>query len=72
MSTNRYNTHILQLEKAQKSKDYESAHFIRDKIYKKFIKDINNNKLTSLEDIQGISKLLCEKTYMTTTKWWYS
>ena len=48
MSIKRYNTLISQLEKAEKLEDNEEGHYIQDKIYKKFIKDINNNRLTSV------------------------
>jgi hypothetical protein len=41
---NQYNTHASQTEKAYKLEDNETGHIIQDKIYKKVIKVINNNK----------------------------
>jgi len=47
-----YNTLFNKLKNADNSGDNEVAHFIQDKLYRKFIKDIINNKLDNIDDIR--------------------
>ena len=46
----KYNSLFMKLEKLNQI-DNESSHILQDKIYRKFIKDICNNKFTTLKDI---------------------
>jgi hypothetical protein len=47
--------------KSELAEDTEYAHVLQDKIYRKFIKDICNNKLKTLEDIKKTAKLINKK-----------
>jgi len=52
---NNYYSLFMKLEKLNISDNIEDAHILQDKIYRKFIKDICNNKLSSLEDVKKIA-----------------
>jgi len=52
---NKYYSLFMKLDKLNNTEDIESSHILQDKLYRKFIKDICNDKLSSLEDIQKIA-----------------
>ena len=51
----KYNSLFMKLEKLNQDGDNEYSHILQDKIYRTFIKDIYNNKFTTLKDIKKIS-----------------
>jgi hypothetical protein len=50
----KYNLLFIKLEKLNKDNDNESSHILQDKIYRKFIKDICNNKFKTFDDIKKL------------------
>lgn len=52
---NKYYSLFMKLDKLNNSDDKIFSHMLQDKLYRKFIKDICNNKLSSLKDIQKIA-----------------
>ena len=52
--------------------DTELYHMEQDVIYRKFIKDIATGKITNLEEIVNLSKLLNNKVVKNDKDMWYS
>lgn len=53
---NKYTKLFKNVQEYDKEEDYESAHIYTEKIYRKFINDISNNKLNKIEDIIKVAK----------------
>jgi hypothetical protein len=51
--------------------DTEGYHMEQDVIYRKFIRDIANGKITDLEEIVNLSKLLNNKVVKYDKDMWY-
>lgn len=51
----KYNKLFIKLKKLRENGDNEVSHILQDKIYRKFIKDICNNNLSTLTDIKKIA-----------------
>lgn len=64
-----YIKHIKEFDKNKK--DNESAHIIQDKIYKRFINDIVNNRLNQNE-IKVLAKIIKKKIIKYDVNRWYS
>lgn len=56
-----YESLINKLIITDDSSDNEAAHIIQDKLYRKFIRDIVNNKFNSIDDIKNIANELNKK-----------
>ena len=53
--TIKYNKLFIKLKKLRENDDNEASHILQDKIYRKFVKDICNNNLSTLTDIKKIA-----------------
>jgi hypothetical protein len=60
------------LEKLHQENDNEVSHILQDKIYRKFIKDISNDKFTSLKDIKKIGNIINKKVVKNDIGRWYA
>jgi hypothetical protein len=52
--------------------DNEASHILQDKTYRKFIKDICNNKFTTLKDVEKIAKQINNKVVKKDKGRWYA
>ncbi len=68
---NKYNLLFIKLEKLNKE-DNESSHILQDKIYRTFIKDIHNNKFTTLKEIQKVAKYMNKNVVKHDKGRWYA
>lgn len=66
----KYDSLFITLEKVKV--DNEMSHFIQDKIYRKFIRDIVNNKLNTLADIKIIADAVNKKVVKKDKNSWYA
>jgi hypothetical protein len=66
----KYTTLIQKME--QLKKDKEIYHVEQDAIYRKFIRDIATGKITNLEEIINLSKLLNNKVVKNDKGMWYA
>lgn len=67
----KYNLLFIKLEELNKV-DNESAHMLQDEIYRKFIKDICNNKFASLKDIKKIANYMNKNVVKHDKNRWYA
>tara|TARA_B110000285_G_C14914666_1_gene509619 strand:- start:427 stop:663 length:237 start_codon:yes stop_codon:yes gene_type:complete len=68
-----YNILYKKLDKTDNIyKDNEVGHEIQDQIYRKFIKDIKNNKFSNIEEIKEYAKNIYEKVVKNDKDRWYS
>ena len=51
----KYISLFIKLEKLEGENEFSYSHILQDKIYRKFIKDICNNKFTSLKEITKVA-----------------
>ena len=65
-----YNLLFIKLDKVQD--DHEIAHIIQDKIYRKFIKDICNNKINTLADIKILANMMNNNVVKKDKARWYA
>jgi hypothetical protein len=56
MSEKQYETLFNKLNKLNQDNDNEASHILQDKIYRKFIKDIINDKFTTMTIIKKFAK----------------
>ncbi len=56
-----YEQEIVDLYESDKERDFECAHYIEKKIYKKYINDIADGTFKNLEDIKTMADLIKEK-----------
>lgn len=66
----KYNSLFIKLDKVKD--DNEMSHIIQDKIYRKFIKDIVDNKLNTLADIKIIANEINKKVVKKDKDIWYA
>ena len=66
----KYNSLFIKLDKVKD--DNEMSHIIQDKIYRKFIKDIVDNKLNTLADIKMIANEINKKVVKKDKDRWYA
>ena len=66
-----YAKQIKRLKKIKKD-DKSTYHELQDEIYRKFISDIADGKLTKLKDIKAIAKSLKEKLVDIDIELWYA
>ncbi len=59
-------------EFSENKNDNELNHMTQDKIYRKFINDIYNNKLTSYDEIKEISEIIKKTVVNYDKNRWYS
>jgi hypothetical protein len=67
---NQYNKLFDEFSKTRD--DNETNHVVQDKIYRKFINDIQNNKLKSYDEIKKISELVKKHIVNYDKNRWYS
>jgi hypothetical protein len=67
----KYNILFIKLEKLNKDNDNESSHILQDKIYRKFIKDICNNKFKTLDDIIKVANYMNKIVVKNDINRWY-
>lgn len=67
----KYNSLFMKLEKLNQI-DNESSHILQDKIYRKFIKDICNNKFTTLKDIKKVANYMNKNVVKHDKERWYT
>ena len=60
------------MNELDEKRDFEVSHGIQDEMYEKFIKDIENNKFNSIEEIKTIAKLLKKKVVSIKKVRWYA
>ena len=65
-----YNLLFIKLDKVKD--DNEIAHIIQDKIYRKFIKDICNNKINTLADIKILANMMNNNVVKKDKARWYA
>jgi hypothetical protein len=68
----KYNLLFIKLEKLNKDNDNESSHILQDKIYRKFIKDICNNKFKTLDDIIKVANYMNKIVVKNDINRWYA
>ena len=68
----KYNLLFIKLEKLNKDNDNESSHILQDKIYRKFIKDICNNKFKTLDDIKKVANYMNKIVVKNDIDRWYA
>jgi hypothetical protein len=68
----KYNLLFIKLEKLNKDNDNESSHILQDKIYRKFIKDICNNKFKTLDDIKKVANYMNKNVVKNDINRWYA
>jgi hypothetical protein len=68
----KYNILFIKLEKLNKDNDNESSHILQDKIYRKFIKDICNNKFKTLDDIIKVANYMNKIVVKNDINRWYA
>lgn len=68
----KYNLLFIKLEKLNQDNDNESSHILQDKIYRKFIKDICNNKFKTLDDIKKVANNMNKNVVKNDINRWYS
>ena len=68
----KYNLLFIKLEKLNKDNDNESSHILQDKIYRKFIKDICNNKFKTLDDIIKVANYMNKNVVKNDINRWYA
>ena len=66
----KYNSLFIKLDKVKD--DNEMSHIIQDKIYRKFIKDIVDNKLNTLVDMKMIANEINKKVVKKDKDRWYA
>lgn len=71
---NKYSKLYSNIYKYDNEEDYEKAHIYTEEIYRKFIKDISNNKFNNIEDIVKIAKDIKKKIilYEKDKQRWYA
>jgi len=67
-----YSTLFDKLKNADDSGDNETAHMIQDKLYRKFVRDIINNKLNDIDEIKLVAKNMNKFVVKKDIKRWYS
>lgn len=73
MSKNNLDKYVKLIQKMEKwNQDKEMYHSEQDVIYRKFIRDIANGKITDLEEIVNLSKLLNNKVVKNDKDMWYA
>jgi uncharacterized protein YjgD (DUF1641 family) len=70
--TNSYSTLFDKLKEEDNNGDNEKAHMIQDKLYRKFIRDIVNNKLNTINDIKLFADNMNKFVVKKDTGRWYS
>ena len=65
-----YNLLFIKLDKVKD--DNEIAHIIQYKIYRKFIKDICNNKINTLADIKILANMMNNNVVKKDKARWYA
>jgi len=68
----KYYTLFMKLEKLNQDNDNENAHILQDKIYRKFIKDICNNKFKKAEDIKKVANYMNKNVVKYDKQRWYT
>lgn len=69
---NDYDSLFENIEKLNQKNDNERAHILQDRIYRKFIKDICNNKFKTLRDIKLIANDMNKYVVKKDKKRWYA
>jgi hypothetical protein len=67
----KYEKLFKKLDSLNEKDDNESSHILQDKIYRKFIKDICNNKLTTSEDIKKMANKMYKNVVKNDKDRWY-
>lgn len=67
-----YSTLFDKLKKADDNGDNEAAHIIQDKLYRKFIRDIINDKLNDIDEIRLVANNMNKFVVKKDIKRWYS
>ncbi len=67
-----YEKKFKKLDNLNLDDNNEIAHIEQDKLYRKFIKDIANNKIRQLKDIRKIAKLMNEHVVKHDRDRWYA
>ena len=65
-----YNLLFIKLDKVRD--DNEKSHIIQDKIYRKFIKDICNDKINTLADIKILANMMNNNVVKKDKARWYA
>jgi hypothetical protein len=68
----KYSLLFNKLDKLNKEDDNEGSHILQDTIYRKFITDINNNKIKDIEHIKKIAKNMNKYVVKKDKNRWYA
>jgi hypothetical protein len=67
-----YEKELKLFKKAENKQDTEYAHIIQDRIYRKFINDIQSGKLSKMEEIHFVSCLIVNQVIVYDKNRWYA
>lgn len=68
----KYDTLLRKFEKLNNEDDNEMSHALQDKIYRKFIKDIDSKNITSLANIRKMANEINNRVVKYDKKRWYA